>query len=401
MNKEFKNIILFIEPSKEKWQCPLNIGNIYLNRFSIDEEASFEVMGIHKLAESSEKIVHPYHKEYYQNEFERSKKENHDFSILASKIRKMAKYRSEGFHIVIAGHLFDPDARKKINKHILDIVGKMKISSVLVTRVCMHRLGLVSMETNKAVYKEDVGFTIDRFKNQDDFDKMTANEQESHIETFYGNGDNVILGKSSDWLERFQVSVYSDADALVESVISKNLSFEEDENRAFTCQKLSSGELLRLRQRDPSYLKKFRKYATDLTNLDKDELELKRSESHARFATLLCYRITIVLDHCKIIQNKSSAKCSEMNLEHNIHAYKSKGVKAQRKAAKLQKKAKRKNRMSTNHNIRRSFTVRAPFTALRAPGGIGVAVTNPIPNTQITSLSLTFPINTDVNNTPQ
>ena len=41
-----------MEPSKNEWITPLKIGHLYLNRFTIDEEAAFEIRGIHNLAPS-------------------------------------------------------------------------------------------------------------------------------------------------------------------------------------------------------------------------------------------------------------------------------------------------------------------------------------------------------------
>ena len=42
-----KDLVFLMEPSKNEWMTPLKIGNLYLNRFAIDEEAAFEVLGIH------------------------------------------------------------------------------------------------------------------------------------------------------------------------------------------------------------------------------------------------------------------------------------------------------------------------------------------------------------------
>ena len=41
-----QRIIIYIEPSDDKWSCPLKIGNLYMNRFAIDEEAAFEIQDV-------------------------------------------------------------------------------------------------------------------------------------------------------------------------------------------------------------------------------------------------------------------------------------------------------------------------------------------------------------------
>ena len=44
-----QKIVLFIEPQKEKWSTPLKIGNLFMNRFSIDEDGCNEVLKIYYL----------------------------------------------------------------------------------------------------------------------------------------------------------------------------------------------------------------------------------------------------------------------------------------------------------------------------------------------------------------
>ena len=44
-----KNLIFFFEPSEKLYEAPLKIGRLYLNRFTIDEDAGFEIQSIHLL----------------------------------------------------------------------------------------------------------------------------------------------------------------------------------------------------------------------------------------------------------------------------------------------------------------------------------------------------------------
>ena len=46
-----------MEPSKEADEIPLKGGNMCLNRFFIDEEAAFELSGVHYLKERSNNIL--------------------------------------------------------------------------------------------------------------------------------------------------------------------------------------------------------------------------------------------------------------------------------------------------------------------------------------------------------
>ena len=48
-----QNLVLLMEPSEVAYYIHLKGGNMCLNRFSIDEEAAFELSGVHYLKERS------------------------------------------------------------------------------------------------------------------------------------------------------------------------------------------------------------------------------------------------------------------------------------------------------------------------------------------------------------
>ena len=49
MSKLNQTIVLFIEPAGRKWHQPSKIGNLFINRFSIDEDAKNEILKIYQL----------------------------------------------------------------------------------------------------------------------------------------------------------------------------------------------------------------------------------------------------------------------------------------------------------------------------------------------------------------
>ena len=48
-----QKIVLFIEPCDEAYVTLLKIGNLFMNRFAVDEDAAFEVMKIFELEKTS------------------------------------------------------------------------------------------------------------------------------------------------------------------------------------------------------------------------------------------------------------------------------------------------------------------------------------------------------------
>ena len=53
MPKNMQNLVLLMEPSEYAYDIDLKGGNMCFNRFSIDEEAAFELSGVHYLKERS------------------------------------------------------------------------------------------------------------------------------------------------------------------------------------------------------------------------------------------------------------------------------------------------------------------------------------------------------------
>ena len=47
MTENMKNIIVFIEPNEHSCSPNWKIAHLYLNRFTIDEDASFELLGVY------------------------------------------------------------------------------------------------------------------------------------------------------------------------------------------------------------------------------------------------------------------------------------------------------------------------------------------------------------------
>ena len=49
MSKLNQKIVLFIEPADKAWSKPSKIGNLFMNRFAIDEDAKNEILKIYQL----------------------------------------------------------------------------------------------------------------------------------------------------------------------------------------------------------------------------------------------------------------------------------------------------------------------------------------------------------------
>ena len=63
MPKLRHKIVLFIEHEQKPYRTPLKIGNLFMNRFSIDEDANFEISNIFHLECTLRDIYYNYSEE--------------------------------------------------------------------------------------------------------------------------------------------------------------------------------------------------------------------------------------------------------------------------------------------------------------------------------------------------
>ena len=69
------HIVLFMEPSEDKWRIPLKLGRLYMNRFAIDEDAGFEIIKVVELKATSYEMEfdHPFNKSLNDKRIEKGK----------------------------------------------------------------------------------------------------------------------------------------------------------------------------------------------------------------------------------------------------------------------------------------------------------------------------------------
>ena len=71
-----QKIVLFIEPTDDAWSTPLKSGNLFMNRFAVDEDAASEVLKIFELEKTSDEMSyqsHPNYKNFIEERNEKGK----------------------------------------------------------------------------------------------------------------------------------------------------------------------------------------------------------------------------------------------------------------------------------------------------------------------------------------
>jgi len=75
MMAKMQKIVIFIEPNDEAFITPFKFGNLFMNRFAIDEAEGYEILKICELEKTSWNISWPESPEYNNFENERNQKD--------------------------------------------------------------------------------------------------------------------------------------------------------------------------------------------------------------------------------------------------------------------------------------------------------------------------------------
>ena len=258
MTKTKQNLILFIEPSIDPWSSPSKIGNSYINRFVIDEEASFELLGVHHLSSWGS---------LSQNENDIvQQKVREDFvldnEIIDSAIKKSAEYTTKRLntHLVFAGSSWFAD----FEAEIAYAIKVHKISGIMVTKLQYVRQHLITKEVMEEICKGEYFCRGAQFTNKSVFDDL---------ESFYKN-----------------IRFRNNRKACTNRY--KNAYFVQ----SYHLPKLTEKELKLVKLKDKDFMKTFANQLKDNGNPDVDEAEMKLSESKSKFVQIDCSRWTFIIN---------------------------------------------------------------------------------------------------------
>ena len=81
-----QKIILFVEPNDDAFQTPAKIGDIFMNRFAVDENASYEILKRFELGKTSDEMSWPKGVNYKNFVTERQRKGMDHFIITVNTV---------------------------------------------------------------------------------------------------------------------------------------------------------------------------------------------------------------------------------------------------------------------------------------------------------------------------
>ena len=260
-DEKMRDIIFFMEPSLQPRMTPLKIGKMYLNRFTIDEDAAYELSGVFDMKPSGENFHRC--KSDLEMDF---RKDPSDITTIDTCIQKTGEnaiffYAGDSYYmsgesqgiLIVSGRLRNIFGRSMI-KH------KVKTATLII--LSMWRIQLATQEEVK-YHPSDNSFSIN----------PSIIRYPGHV-------------RCHRYMDK---SVHDDLDDLFESFeLGKKY---EDDYGTFCFQKLTEEEMTLLENKDKSYLNTFAR-----PNPDIEEDEMKESKSESKFVLNECERTTIRLN---------------------------------------------------------------------------------------------------------
>ena len=167
-----KNVIVFIEPPTTTADISKNAGNLYMNRLCIDEDAGFELSGVHYFETSDEiewSTIKRIFNGFKRKGYFRTKRE----SKIDSALRIAAASNSNGLdlHVINVGD-YESYHSSTLEDLLQKGIQKYKFESVLVSSIYMYRDKVISKEnmericTGKVSRKDEHMLSITEHRHQ-------------------------------------------------------------------------------------------------------------------------------------------------------------------------------------------------------------------------------------------
>ena len=171
MQKSKQNLFLFFEENELEFEISSSLVQLSMNRFVIDEDDQFEVIGIYNLTKATKEMANfddPADKYFAK---ERTEKQAYDKVLISEAIDQAALHPLVDSHFIIGTyfHRIFVDWNKYLPASsmlfdwISDEIKKNDIQSIQCTLYHGVQVCLVSNELSVARYENDVCIDIERF----------------------------------------------------------------------------------------------------------------------------------------------------------------------------------------------------------------------------------------------
>ena len=248
MTKRRQNIIILIESQSEEWTFPSKIGYSYMNRFAIDEDAAFELIGVVHLP-----------KFFFEDLLTKNLYEIQEEDDAA--VENLHCEEDAATHLIVAQNFlpesFIPPFRKHFETQMTDAIKKNSTKNILLTRLEMHQQYLITKE--KMEFYSTKGFL-----------------------SVFGHSNQSVFDDLEFLFENLKLDL--------EETCLKNMYLNMSGVPSNFFPKLTEAELKLVEMKDDGYLNTFQNFEPDV-----NEEEMKLSESRSKYVKGFARRYTTII----------------------------------------------------------------------------------------------------------
>ena len=285
-----QNIILLIEPCDENWNFPFKIGNLYLNKSAISEDDANEILFVGQLSKSSAKMTET-------EVIQKPKLDRQIIENIFKKERPHFLYNSKT-HLILSSYVYTTTAiaaeykhvKDQLCKNISDLLGNFKLESIILTLVNMNQSGLLTKERAENCFFEND-------KTRYGLPTWTLYDREN-------SPPNFLTLQHSD-----------DQDDFLNSIVRPDCTNESKDS--IIIRALTAKEKKLVADCDQNFIRKFNAYCPDynphaVTDFNTYQKLYLQSKYRSRYASIICFRHTILLRDPKITWAQEHTKVKKV-----------------------------------------------------------------------------------------
>ena len=263
-----QNITFFVEPIERPYETSWKMGKLYMNRFTIDENAAFEIQSIY--------ILSPMECLAFSHTPDPNK-ESQDSEIFEAGLRAIAEagLHESKIHFIYVGNYTEYGRYDSIlESFIANGMKKYNINSVLLTTISQERERLITKEATEEYYDRKIQYSYDSTMRHGPWNIKTSVNDD--LESLF---EDLKIGRK---VKKLEWSYF--LPELTEKELPLVETRDEDHLKTYSC------------YWDPIHVNKtlfsnwFRRRRPRYGDPDISKWKMKRSRSTSKFLKAVCFR---------------------------------------------------------------------------------------------------------------
>lgn len=202
MTKLKQNLFLFLEEKVNESDIGLNLAILAMNRFVVDEDAQFEVIGVYYLKKTIKEMIDLEDLADINLVKQRAEKDAFDRDLISEALDHALLYPNDDTHFIFGTYVFDRTyilcSTKSFNDWFYNEIKKSEIQTLLCTQYFEERKALITKTMSVKFYEGKMNINLQlRLSDSDDGWRKPRSSVHDDLEEFIHhirNGHEIVRG---------------------------------------------------------------------------------------------------------------------------------------------------------------------------------------------------------------